>query len=205
MSKVEAVAVSRREQILASAAKLFYERGYHGTGIDEIGANVGVTGPAVYRHFEGKQAVLDALLASTFEQVLEETLAIVARGGSPAATARALIEARVALASGPLCHRVAIARTESVHASVRCQARLATTRAAYLDEWMRVMVLLRPRVAVPYLRMRVDAALLVIGHTVSRDDLDRSGLDEAEARRLLTAMAWSILMTPTDGADFPDS
>jgi AcrR family transcriptional regulator len=48
----------RTERILAAAAQLFRERGYHAIGIDEIGEAVGITGPAVYRHFESKEALL---------------------------------------------------------------------------------------------------------------------------------------------------
>jgi AcrR family transcriptional regulator len=54
--------VSRREQILREASRLFAERGYHGVGVDEIGAAVGVSGPALYRHFAGKDAMLAELL-----------------------------------------------------------------------------------------------------------------------------------------------
>jgi hypothetical protein len=102
--------------------------------------------------------VLDALLSSTYEQVLEEALAIVARGESPEVTVRALVESRVALTFGPLRYRVATAHAESVHASALCRARLATLRASYSDEWMRAMVLLRPRTPMPFLRLRVEAA-----------------------------------------------
>ncbi|MBI0385672.1 helix-turn-helix transcriptional regulator, partial [Streptomyces albiflaviniger] len=41
----QAPAPSRREQILKEAARLFAERGFHGVGVDEIGAAVGISGP----------------------------------------------------------------------------------------------------------------------------------------------------------------
>jgi AcrR family transcriptional regulator len=53
---------NRREAILAEAARLFHHNGFHETGIDEIGAAVGITGPGVYRHFESKQHLLAAIL-----------------------------------------------------------------------------------------------------------------------------------------------
>src|SRR3954471_17681239 len=66
----------RRERILASATSLFEENGFHGAGIDDIAAAAGVTGPAIYRHFKNKDAVLVALfdrlserLAATLEKV----------------------------------------------------------------------------------------------------------------------------------------
>jgi AcrR family transcriptional regulator len=48
--------------MLDAAAKLFSTRGYVDTGIDDIGEAVGVTGPAVYRHFKSKEALLVAVL-----------------------------------------------------------------------------------------------------------------------------------------------
>jgi AcrR family transcriptional regulator len=54
--------------MLDAAAKLFSTRGYVDTGIDDIGEAVGVTGPAVYRHFKSKEALLVAVLASTTSQ-----------------------------------------------------------------------------------------------------------------------------------------
>ncbi|WP_432057006.1 SACE_7040 family transcriptional regulator [Streptomyces sp. bgisy022] len=55
-------APTRREQILKEAARLFAERGFHGVGVDEIGAAVGISGPGLYRHFAGKDAMLAELL-----------------------------------------------------------------------------------------------------------------------------------------------
>ena len=52
----------RRQDLLAASATLFAERGFAGVSIDDIGAAAGVSGPAVYRHFPSKQAVLGAIL-----------------------------------------------------------------------------------------------------------------------------------------------
>ena len=54
---------STKDQILAAALTLFAEKGYDGVGVDEIGAAVGMKGPSLYKHFRGKEAILDALIA----------------------------------------------------------------------------------------------------------------------------------------------
>ncbi|GAA0915876.1 helix-turn-helix domain-containing protein [Nonomuraea longicatena] len=64
---------ARRQLILLQAARLFAERGYDATGIDDIGAAAGVSGPAVYRHFAGKQAILTALKDLCLERLCEAT------------------------------------------------------------------------------------------------------------------------------------
>ncbi|MET7284409.1 TetR/AcrR family transcriptional regulator [Streptomyces sp. NPDC005573] len=63
-------ASTRREQILKEAARLFAERGFHGVGVDEIGAAVGISGPGLYRHFPGKDAMLAELLVGISGQLL---------------------------------------------------------------------------------------------------------------------------------------
>jgi len=60
----------RRAQILAVAAELFAKHGYHGVSIADLGAAVGVSGPALYRHFEGKDALLAEMLISISEHLL---------------------------------------------------------------------------------------------------------------------------------------
>jgi AcrR family transcriptional regulator len=44
--------VNRRDQILATAAELFAQRGFHGVSVVELGKACGISGPALYRHFE---------------------------------------------------------------------------------------------------------------------------------------------------------
>lgn len=48
----------RRDQIIAAATRLFNERGFHATGIDDIGSAAGITGPGIYRHFASKDEIL---------------------------------------------------------------------------------------------------------------------------------------------------
>ena len=55
--------VLRRDQLLSAAALLFRRRGYHSVGVDDIGAAVGMSGPAVYRYFPSKQALLRDVIA----------------------------------------------------------------------------------------------------------------------------------------------
>jgi AcrR family transcriptional regulator len=63
--------LTRRDEILAAAAELFAAHGYAAVGIDEIGARAGVTGPAVYRYFPSKEAILTAVIIATSETMIE--------------------------------------------------------------------------------------------------------------------------------------
>jgi AcrR family transcriptional regulator len=73
---------TRREEIIAAAAELFARHGFHGVGIDDIGAAVGISGPALYRHFSSKDAILGEMLTSISKGLLEGGSARVAAAGS---------------------------------------------------------------------------------------------------------------------------
>ncbi|NNL66923.1 MAG: TetR/AcrR family transcriptional regulator, partial [Myxococcales bacterium] len=49
---------SRRAEIFAAALRLFRSRGFHATSINDIGAEAGVAGTAIYSHFSTKQELL---------------------------------------------------------------------------------------------------------------------------------------------------
>jgi AcrR family transcriptional regulator len=68
--------LGRDDDIRNAAAELFYRRGFAAVGVDEIGNAAGVTGPAIYRHFKGK----DEILASLFDEGMDEILRVT--GGS---------------------------------------------------------------------------------------------------------------------------
>ena len=63
---------SRRQQILDIAAELFAARGFHGVSVAELGAACGISGPALYKHFESKDAMLAEMLVSISETLLAE-------------------------------------------------------------------------------------------------------------------------------------
>ncbi len=52
----------RRESILSAAQGLFANKGLHGVSVDEIARAVNVSPAILYRHFNSKQALYDAVL-----------------------------------------------------------------------------------------------------------------------------------------------
>ena len=57
----------RRDLILKVAAQLFAENGFDSVSINEIGIAAGITGPAIYRYFASKEA----LLVSAYKRLYE--------------------------------------------------------------------------------------------------------------------------------------
>lgn len=73
----------RTEQVARAAAHLFQDYGYQNVSIDRIGAAVGLTGPAVYRHFKGKHEILVHALMTQVHLVEELHSVIEAEGTTP--------------------------------------------------------------------------------------------------------------------------
>ena len=67
--------------ILRESARLFAERGFHGTSIDDIGAACGTSGPAIYKHFSSKRAILVALLLDISQQLVDGGRHVVEEAG----------------------------------------------------------------------------------------------------------------------------
>jgi AcrR family transcriptional regulator len=63
----------RRAAILEAAAGLFYERSFAAVSVDEIARRIGVTAPALYRHFLNKDEILSALFEEGMDEVVRVT------------------------------------------------------------------------------------------------------------------------------------
>lgn len=56
--------LTTKEKILNSALTLFSEKGYDGVGVDLIAEKVGLKGPSIYKHFKGKEEILEILIGN---------------------------------------------------------------------------------------------------------------------------------------------
>jgi TetR/AcrR family transcriptional regulator, cholesterol catabolism regulator len=79
----EEISAYKRERILEEAVKLFYERGFSGTTLDDIAGKLGVTKPFIYTHFRSKVELLEAICRPTIEMSLEAIIQAAQQPGSP--------------------------------------------------------------------------------------------------------------------------
>ena len=140
---------SRREEILEIAVKLFASRGYYGVSMDDIGAAAGVTGPALYHHFAGKEAMLAAALMPVSQRLLDGGKARIAEHpDAPAAALVALVEFHVDFA---LAHPAVISlhmhELDRLPEEPRRQIR--RLQRLYVEEWVAVLTALRTDLANP--------------------------------------------------------
>jgi AcrR family transcriptional regulator len=75
---------------------MFAEYGYHGVSIEDLGSAVGISGPAVYRHFSSKDALLAELLVGISEDLLQGGRVEVAGSRSPGEALERLVDRHLA-------------------------------------------------------------------------------------------------------------
>ena len=57
----------QRNRILDAAARCFARDGFKGATIEDIASAASLSRPILYKHFEGKDALIDAVLEATFD------------------------------------------------------------------------------------------------------------------------------------------
>ncbi|GAB1335766.1 TetR/AcrR family transcriptional regulator [Streptomyces sp. E-15] len=166
-------APTRREQILKEAARLFAERGFHGVGVDEIGAAVGISGPGLYRHFPGKDAMLAELLVGISGQLLTGARRRLAEAdGEPAGrTLDSLIEGHIdfALDDRPL---ITLHDRELDRLRDSDRKLVRQLQRQYLELWVGVVREVHPGLTEPAARSAVHS---VFGLLNSTPHLGRAG------------------------------
>ena len=90
----------RRTQLISAAERLVAERGYLAVRLEDIGAAVGVSGPAIYRHFPNKEALLVELLVGISTRLLAGATSVVADAEEAAAALDGLIDFHLDFALG---------------------------------------------------------------------------------------------------------
>jgi AcrR family transcriptional regulator len=156
---------SRREQILRAAAQLFAERGSRAVGVDDVGAAVGVTGPAIYRHFASKDAMLAEMLLRISERLLGGgTERVAAAGTDPLAQLRALIEFQVDFAlDNPALITVQDRDLGSLPDEAAGEVRRLQRR--YVEVWVTVLARVHPAAEAAACRARAHAVFGLINST----------------------------------------
>ncbi|MFE9252428.1 TetR/AcrR family transcriptional regulator [Streptomyces sp. NPDC007088] len=162
---VGADAPTRRDQILQEAARLFAARGFHGVGVDEIGAAVGISGPALYRHFPGKDAMLAELLVGISERLLAGGRArFGSTGGPPEAVLDSLIAGHIDFA---LDDRALIVLHDRELDRLRQEDRRRVRRLQreYVELWVEALREARPGTGEPAARASVHAVFGLLNST----------------------------------------
>ena len=82
----------RRDKLIGAAERLVADRGFLAVRLEDIGAAAGVSGPAIYRHFPNKEALLVELLVGISTRLLAGAKAVVAEAPDVASALDGLID-----------------------------------------------------------------------------------------------------------------
>ncbi len=179
--------MTRRTQILDTAADLFASRGFHGVSVAELGAACGISGPALYKHFVSKEAILAEMLVSISEELLAEGEARVSAAPGPRAAVRGLIDWHVDFA---LRHRALIVVQDRDWESLPDDARekVRDLQRRYVDLWAGQLRQVDRSLGVDRSRAAAHVAFGLINST------PHSGLlPDDQMRSLLAQMAGAAL------------
>jgi len=180
---------TRRQQLLDTAAELFAQRGFHGVSVTELGAACGISGPALYKHFPSKEALLAEMLVSISERLLSEGQQRVLASSGPAQALGSLVDWHVDFA---LRHRPLIVVQDRDWSSLPTDSREQVRRLqrSYVDLWAGQLRLLTPDLSLDAARAMAHAAFGLINST------PHSGLlPDEEMRGVLTSMALRAVLS----------
>ena len=163
-SRPRAVRPTRREQLVAAAALLFADRGFHGVTIEELGATVGISGPGFYKHFASKDAVLAEMLVGISEHLLAQgQLEVAAASTSDDALDRLLaFHTAFALSSPEL---IRVQDRDLANLAPSGARRVRHLQRAYVELWVDVLFRRDPSLAREEARTMVHAVFGLLNST----------------------------------------
>jgi AcrR family transcriptional regulator len=174
---------------LAAAAELFASRGYSAVGIDDIGGAVGVSGPAIYRHFKGKDAILAEVVTSAAADMDAAVGAVNVPGGVEAVARLARAVTTVALNEPAF---LAAYLRERHRLSGPDARRLRVIERRALAAWRVALSSVRPEFEQHHLVMRQAAVVGALSGATARP----SGVPRPRFDDLLAHSAVATVLTP---------
>ncbi|WP_426325401.1 TetR/AcrR family transcriptional regulator [Microbacterium sp. E-13] len=182
----------RHAAILHEAAVLFAERGFSGVSLEDIGGAVGVSGPALYRHFANKQALLGAILLEVSERLLAGGLAVLSTHDGAHERLDAIIAFHVEFA----LQDSDVIRVQDRDLASLSDADRHTVRRLqreYVEMWIGILSSVHPDRDDDDLRVRAHACFGLINSTPHTVRASRSRPGERDIRGILHSMALASL------------
>lgn len=154
----------RRSEILDAAAELFAARGFHGVSIEEIGGAVGTSGPALYRHFSGKEALLAEILLEVSERLHTSAARRVTEAPDAERALESLLTGQIEFA---LSHPslITVHDRELGNVPEPARRRIRRLQRLYVEEWVTVLSELYPSCPPPRLRAATHAVFGLLNST----------------------------------------
>lgn len=180
--------MSRHQQILDTASRLFAERGFHGVSVHDIGAACGISGPALYKHFAGKDDILDQALTQISDRLLEVGRDRASRATGPDGVLDALLDWHVEFAlTRP--ELIVIQEREWSNLTDAARKQVRDRQLDYIDLWVGAVRRLRDDLTAADGRALVQAVFGLLNSTPHS-----ARIDEVRMRALLVGAARGALL-----------
>jgi AcrR family transcriptional regulator len=183
-----------KERLLTAAARLFSRRGFHDVSIYDLGGEIGMTGAAIYRHFDSKIAVLEALCDRVLTRTVEHGRQVVESGQSDRDVLDGLIGGQLDMVLDDRDVLVTYLR-EMSRLPQQSLRRMRRAQRLHLEEWFHVVSGLRSDLGELQVRALVHAAIGVL-HSAAQYDV---GLPREEAAAILSDAVYRVLGVDSAG------
>jgi len=188
----------RRSALLAAAERLMAEKGFLAVRLEDIGAAAGVSGPAIYRHFPNKEALLVELLVGISTRLLAGARDVVAQAGTPADALAGLIEFHLDFALGE-SDLIRIQDRDMANLPASAQRQVRRAQRSYVEVWVAVQRELDPTLEESDARLMAHAVFGLLNSTPhSMKPLAAKSADPGRSRDVLRAMTVAALSTAGD-------
>ncbi|MCG7595966.1 SACE_7040 family transcriptional regulator [Mycobacterium sp. C3-094] len=182
----------RRSQLIAAAEHLFAEHGYLAVRLEDIGAAVGVSGPAIYRHFPNKESLLTELLVGISARLRAGASEVAASTADPDAALAALIDFHLDFAFGePDLIRIQDRDLNNLPAPAKRQVR--RSQREYVEIWAGVLRRRESGLSEASARVMAHATFGLLNSTAHSIKPGSTKAAEASSRTVLRAMTVAAL------------
>lgn len=182
----------RRSQLLAAAERQFAERGFLAVRLEDIGSAADVSGPAIYRHFPNKEALLVELLVEISTRLLAGGRAVAEQADEPGAALDALIDFHLDFTFGEP-DLIRIQDRDLNHLPVAALRQVRRSQRQYVEIWVRVLRELNAELDENDARVMAHAAFGLMNSTPYSTKPAGGKPAGARARALLRGMTLAAL------------
>lgn len=164
---------ARRELILKVAAGLFAEKGYDGVSINDIGLHAGITGPAIYRYFPGKEDILVSIYQHLYTRAFEGAALIKDSNTAGASALGRLIDLQIELATTEP-EKIRIVDREERQLPPEVAKAFRQQRRELFRIWVEVAGKARTDLPAEEIEMTIHAVLALINSITMRRSSERA-------------------------------
>jgi AcrR family transcriptional regulator len=182
----------RRDQLLTAAERLIAEHGYLAVRLEDIGAAAGVSGPAIYRHFPNKEALLSELLVGISTRLLAGATEVVNGADDAESALEGLVDFHLDFALGE-SDLIRIQDRDLGNLPVAAKRQVRRKQRQYVEIWVEVLRRRDPALTETDARLTAHATFGLLNSTSHSVKPGVAKAAEASSRTVLRAMTVAAL------------